>query len=75
MAPIHARPVVEAGIDRSRKRMGVATLDMVQFQWYTEQCFDWPERKIPIFVAQFRFPSHIFIPMNSIFDPCLTDAP
>lgn len=28
------RPVVEAGIDRSRKRMGVATLDMVQFHWW-----------------------------------------
>lgn len=29
----NTRAVVEASIDRSRQRMGVNTLDMVQFHW------------------------------------------
>ncbi|CAK9197058.1 unnamed protein product [Sphagnum jensenii] len=30
----NTREVVESSIDRSRKRMGVSTLDMVQFHWW-----------------------------------------
>jgi aryl-alcohol dehydrogenase-like predicted oxidoreductase len=29
-----SRPVVEAAIDRSRRRMGMATLDLLQFHWW-----------------------------------------